>query len=150
MPTLNFQLKSSFTNTLAVQVTQKVDTYWFMYYFIRWHSIRPRSQRKNPKHSAILHGEMSALENAGRLPGKTYKDCTIYTTLSPCSMCTGAILLYGFKRVVMGENVNFLGNEKLLIENGVEVVNLNDQECIDLMAKFIKEKPQDWNEDIGE
>ena len=93
---------------------------------------------------------MSALENAGRLPGKTYKDCTIYTTLSPCSMCTGSILLYGFKRVVMGENVNFLGNEKLLIENGVEVVNLNDQECIDLMAKFIKEKPQDWNEDIGE
>lgn len=93
---------------------------------------------------------MSALENAGRLPGKTYKDCTIYTTLSPCSMCTGAILLYGFKRVVMGENVNFLGNEKLLIENGVEVVNLNDQVCIDLMAKFIKEKPQDWNEDIGE
>ncbi|EMG45712.1 Cytosine deaminase [Candida maltosa Xu316] len=102
------------------------------------------------KRSAILHGEMSALEDAGRLPGKAYKDCTIYTTLSPCNMCTGAILLYGIKRVVMGENVNFYGGEKLLEQNGVEVINLDDDECKELMAKFIKERPEDWNEDIGE
>ncbi|KAG4407971.1 Cytosine deaminase [Candida tropicalis] len=102
------------------------------------------------KGSAILHGEMSALEDAGRLPGKAYKDCTIYTTLSPCNMCTGAILLYGIKRVVMGENVNFQGAEDLLRANGVEVINLDDNDCKEIMSKFIKERPTDWNEDIGE
>lgn len=100
--------------------------------------------------SAILHGEMSALENAGRLPGKTYKDCTMYTTLSPCNMCSGACLLYGIKRVVLGENENFQGAEELLKSQGVEVVNMDDQDCKDLMKKFIDERPQDWFEDIGE
>lgn len=100
--------------------------------------------------SAILHGEMSALENAGRLPGKTYKDCTMYTTLSPCNMCSGACLLYGIKRVVLGENENFQGAEELLKSKGVEVVNMDDQDCKDLMKKFIDERPQDWFEDIGE
>lgn len=100
--------------------------------------------------SATLHGEMSALENAGRLPGKTYKNCTMYTTLSPCNMCTGACLLYGIKRVVLGENVNFQGAEELLRTNGVEVVNMDDGECKALMKKFIDERPEDWFEDIGE
>lgn len=102
------------------------------------------------KASAILHGEMAALENAGRLEGKAYKNCTMYTTLSPCSMCTGACLLYGVKRVVLGENANFVGAEDWLRAKGVEVVNMDNQECKDLMAKFIKERPEDWFEDIGE
>lgn len=99
--------------------------------------------------SATLHGEMSALENAGRLPGSVYKGCTMYTTLSPCHMCSGACLLYGIKRVVLGENVNFVGAEDLLKSKGVEVINLDNQECKDLMKKFIDERPQDWFEDIG-
>lgn len=102
------------------------------------------------KSSATLHGEISTLENAGRLPGKMYKDATMYTTLSPCLMCTGACLMYGVKRVVLGENENFLGGEDLLRSKGVEVVNMNNQECKDLMAKFIKEEPEKWFEDIGE
>lgn len=102
------------------------------------------------KASAILHGEMAALENAGRLEGKAYKNCTMYTTLSPCSMCTGACLLYGVKRVVLGENANFVGAEDWLRAKGVEVVNMDNQECKHLMAKFIKERPEDWFEDIGE
>jgi len=102
------------------------------------------------KSSATLHGEISTLENAGRLPGKSYKNATMYTTLSPCIMCTGACLLYGVKRVVLGENDNFVGGEDLLRSRGVEVVNLDDKDCKELMAKFIKEKPQEWDEDIGE
>ncbi|EGW30351.1 cytosine deaminase [Spathaspora passalidarum NRRL Y-27907] len=102
------------------------------------------------KGSATLHGETSALENAGRLPGKVYKDCTMYTTLSPCHMCTGAVLLYGIKRVVMGENANFVGAEHVLKSEGVEIVNLDDAECKALMKKFIDERPEEWNEDIGE
>ncbi|ONH68939.1 Cytosine deaminase [Cyberlindnera fabianii] len=101
------------------------------------------------KSSATLHGEISTLENAGRLKGNVYKNCTMYTTLSPCDMCTGAILMYGIKRVVMGENDTFVGGEDYLRQRGVEVVNLDNQECKDLMAKFIKEKPEEWNEDIG-
>ncbi len=101
------------------------------------------------KGSAVLHGEMSALENAGRLPGKAYKDVTLYSTLSPCHMCTGAILLYSIKRVVVGENVNFQGPEELLRSKGVEVINVNDERCKDIMATFIREKPTEWNEDIG-
>lgn len=92
---------------------------------------------------------MSVLENAGRLPATTYRDCTMYTTLSPCSMCTGAILLYGIKRVVVGENETFMGGEALLKQHGVEVVNLNDEGCKEILQKFIEEKPQCWNEDIG-
>lgn len=101
------------------------------------------------KESAILHGEMSTLENAGRLSGDVYKNCTMYTTLSPCYMCSGACRMYGIKRVVMGENTNFQGAEKWLEQNGIEVVNVDDQDCKDLMGKFIKERPQDWYEDIG-
>ncbi|CAN3376649.1 hypothetical protein DIURU_004437 [Diutina rugosa] len=102
------------------------------------------------KGSATLHGETSCLENAGRLNGKVYKNCTMYTTLSPCPMCTGACLLYGIKRVVMGENTNFVGAEEWLKHEGVELVNLDHQGCKDLMKKFIDERPEDWNEDIGE
>ena len=106
--------------------------------------------RRVQQGSAILHGEMDAFENAGRQPASVYKACTLYTTLSPCPMCTGAILLYGIPKVVIGENTTFLGSETLLKENGVEVVVLNNQECIDLMNDFIKAKPELWNEDIGE
>ena len=100
--------------------------------------------------SVVLHGEMDALENAGRLPASVYRDCTLYTTLSPCPMCSGAILLYGIPKVVVGENKTFLGSEKLLRENGVEVVILNDQRCIDLMQGFISNNSNLWNEDIGQ
>ena len=98
----------------------------------------------------VLHGEMDALENAGRQPAAVYRDCTIYTTLSPCPMCTGAILLYGIPRVVVGENVTFQGDEALLRSRGVLVEVLQDDECIRLMREFIAEQPKLWNEDIGE
>jgi len=100
--------------------------------------------------SVVLHGEMDALENAQRQAAAIYKECTIYTTLSPCPMCTGAILLYGIPRVVIGENKNFLGAEELLKNNGVEVTVLDDPETIQMMGDFIKNKPELWNEDIGE
>ncbi|KZF25939.1 cytosine deaminase [Xylona heveae TC161] len=100
--------------------------------------------------SAILHGEMSALENAGRLPGSAYKGSTMYTTLSPCDMCTGACIMYGVARVVIGENETFLGGEDYLKKRGIEVINLNNSECKQLMAQFIHDKPQLWYEDIGE
>ena len=106
--------------------------------------------RRVQQGSAILHGEMDALENAGRHPAKTYRESTIYTTLSPCSMCTGAILLYGIGRVVIGENQNFLGEEDLLKARGVDVEVIQDPRCIAMMAQFIQEAPQLWNEDIGE
>lgn len=99
--------------------------------------------------SAVLHGEMDALENAGRLPASVYKECTIYTTLSPCSMCSGAILLYGIPRVIVGENQTFMGEEDLLRSRGVEVEVVNNQECFELMQKFISENLEIWNEDIG-
>ncbi len=102
------------------------------------------------KGSAILHGEMDALENAGRLPASTYRECTIYTTLSPCSMCSGTMLLYGIPKVVIGENKTFVGQEDWLKQHGVEVEVIDNQACIDLMEKFILEKPEIWNEDIGE
>lgn len=99
--------------------------------------------------SAILHGEMSALENAGRQPAKVYQASVLYTTLSPCAMCTGAILLYGIPRIVIGENVSFMGEEALLKSHGVEVSVLQNTECISLMQQFIRIQPQLWNEDIG-
>ncbi|TXK37035.1 nucleoside deaminase [Pontibacter qinzhouensis] len=99
--------------------------------------------------SAILHGEMDALENAGRQPAAVYKDCTIYTTLSPCPMCSGTILLYGIPRVVVGENRTFMGEEELLKARGVTITVVNDEACYNLMQQFIKEKPALWNEDIG-
>jgi len=100
--------------------------------------------------SPTLHGEMDALENAGRLPAKTYRESVLYTTLSPCPMCTGAILLYGIPKVIIGENSTFMGEEQLLKSRGVEVVVLNDEECKRLMNEFISTKPELWNEDIGE
>lgn len=100
--------------------------------------------------SAIRHGETDALENAGRLSAATYRRATMYTTLSPCSMCTGAILLYDIPRVVLGENTTFLGAEELLRSHGVEVVNASSQRCVELMTDFIAEHPDLWNEDIGE
>ncbi|PRY09970.1 cytosine deaminase [Pontibacter ummariensis] len=99
--------------------------------------------------SVVLHGEMDALENAGRLPAAVYKECTIYTTLSPCSMCSGTILLYGIPKVVIGENKTFMGEEELLRSRGVEVEVANNAECYNLMQQFIEEKPSLWNEDIG-
>jgi cytosine deaminase len=99
--------------------------------------------------SAIRHGETDCLENAGRLPASTYARATMYTTLSPCDMCTGAILLYGIPRVVLGENATFLGGEDLLRARGVEVVDMASAECRQLMADFIADAPQLWNEDIG-
>ena len=105
--------------------------------------------RRVQKGSAILHGEMDALENAGRQPASVYKESVLYTTLSPCSMCSGAILLYGFQKVIIGENKTFMGEEELLKSRGVKVEVLNDQTCIDMMTKFIEDKPTLWNEDIG-
>ncbi|KZT24328.1 cytosine deaminase [Neolentinus lepideus HHB14362 ss-1] len=102
------------------------------------------------KESATLHGEISALENTGRLKAGVYRGSTIYTTLSPCIMCTGAILLYRFPRVVIGENRNYVGGEELLKKNGVEVVVVDDERCKELMERFIREKPEIWYEDIGE
>jgi creatinine deaminase len=106
--------------------------------------------RRVQEGSAIKHGETDALENAGRLSADIYRRSTMYTTLSPCPMCTGAILLYGIPRVVMGENRTFVGAEDLLRSEGVEVVNLDLEECHGMMAEFIEAHPELWNEDIGE
>jgi creatinine deaminase len=106
--------------------------------------------RRVQKGSAILHGEMDALENAGRQPARVYRECTIYTTLSPCAMCSGTILLYGIPRVVVGENHTFLGEEELLRSRGVAVDVLQDARCQELMAQFIRAQPSLWAEDIGE
>lgn len=100
--------------------------------------------------SPILHGEMDAFENAGRQPAKVYRESVLYTTLSPCSMCSGAILLYNIPKVIIGENKTFLGEEELLKSRGVAIEVLQNSDCIDLMNKFIKNSPQLWNEDIGE
>ncbi|MCS4504798.1 tRNA-specific adenosine deaminase [wastewater metagenome] len=99
--------------------------------------------------SAIRHAEMDALENAGRLPASAYRASTLYTTLSPCPMCTGAILLYGIPRVIIGENRTFTGEEALLRSRGVTVEVLQETACIELMSAFIRERPELWNEDIG-
>ncbi len=106
--------------------------------------------RRVQKGSAILHGEMDALENAGRHPASVYRQSTLYTTLSPCSMCSGAILLYGIPRVVIGENKTFMGEEGLLRSRGVETTVLDDAACKELMRQFTAAKPSLWNEDIGE
>ncbi|MFA4924942.1 MAG: nucleoside deaminase [Ignavibacteriaceae bacterium] len=105
--------------------------------------------RRVQKGSVILHSEMDAFENAGRQPALVYRECTLYTTLSPCPMCTGAMLLYGIPKVVIGENKTFLGDEDLLKERGVEVEVLNDESCIEMMTNFITHNPELWNEDIG-
>ncbi len=105
--------------------------------------------RRVQKGSAILHGETDALEHAGRQPASLYRESVLYTTLSPCAMCSGAILLYGIPRVVVGENRTFMGEEELLRSRGVQVEVLQNEECISLMRTFIAEKPELWNEDIG-
>ena len=105
--------------------------------------------RRVQRGSAVLHGEMDALENAGRHPARVYAESVVYTTLSPCAMCTGAILLYRIPRVVVGENQTFMGEEQLLRERGVVVEVLQDVRCVELMRRFIREHPQLWNEDIG-
>src|SRR4051794_7311824 len=105
--------------------------------------------RRVQKGSPTLHGEMDALENAGRLPAAVYLKCDLYTTLSPCAMCSGAILLYRIPRVVVGENQTFMGEEALLRSRGVAVDVVQDPRCIDLMRRFIAANPTLWNEDIG-
>ena len=105
--------------------------------------------RRVQQGSAILHGEMDAFENAGRQPASVYRDAVLYTTLSPCSMCSGAILLYGIPRVIVGENQTFMGEEALLRSRGVQVEVLQDETCIQLMREFIAARPELWNEDIG-
>ena len=106
--------------------------------------------RRIQRGSPTLHAEMDALENAGRLPAGVYRESIIYTTLSPCSMCSGAILLYGIPRVIVGENVTFMGEEDLLRARGVTAEVLQDESCVELMTRFIRERPELWNEDIGE
>jgi cytosine deaminase len=106
--------------------------------------------RRVQKGSAVLHGEMDALENSGRQLASVYRECVLYTTLSPCSMCSGAVLLYNIPKVIIGENKTFLGEEELLKSHGVKIEVLQNPECIDLMAEFIFSHPDLWNEDIGE
>ena len=105
--------------------------------------------RRVQQGSAILHGEMAALENAGRQPASVYHESVLYTTLSPCAMCSGAILLYGIPKVVVGENRTYLGEEDLLRSRGVQVDVLQDALCVALMSSFIASRPELWNEDIG-
>jgi cytosine deaminase len=113
------------------------------------HIIGRGHNRRIQRGSAILHGEMDAFENTGRQPAKVYRESVIYTTLSPCAMCSGAILLYGIPHVIVGENISFMGEEALLRSRGVQVEVLQNQECIQLMQSFITNQPALWNEDIG-
>jgi cytosine deaminase len=106
--------------------------------------------RRVQQGSCVLHGEMDALENAGRQPASVYRDSVIYTTLSPCSMCSGAIALYGIPKVVVGENTTFMGEEKWLKDKGIDLDVWQDEECIAMMQQFIADSPALWNEDIGE
>ena len=105
--------------------------------------------RRVQSRSAVLHGEMDALERAGRQAASVYRECTLYTTLSPCAMCTGAILLYGIPHVIVGENQTFMGEEALLRSRGVRVDVVQDERCVAMMQAFIAEHPELWNEDIG-
>lgn len=106
--------------------------------------------RRVQQGSAILHGEMDAFERVGRQPASVYRECVLYTTLSPCPMCSGAIALYGIPKVVVGENRTFMGEEQWLRSRGVQVEVLQDPDCIALMQGFIARSPELWNEDIGE
>jgi creatinine deaminase len=105
--------------------------------------------RRVQRGSTILHAEMDALENAGRQPASVYRESTLYTTLSPCAMCSGAIMLYGIPKVVIGENQTFMGEETLLRSRGVQVEVLQEAACVELMHNFIANNPELWNEDIG-
>lgn len=102
------------------------------------------------KGSAVLHAEMDCLENAGRIKASDYKRAVLYSTLSPCDMCSGAVLLYGILKVIIGENRTFTGPEDYVRSRGVEVIVLDNEECYQLMQKFIEKNPELWNEDIGE
>ena len=104
--------------------------------------------RRVQKGSTVLHGEMDAFENAGRQTAKVYRKCILFTTLSPCPMCSGAILLYGIPKIIVGDNQTFLG-EELLRSRGVDVEVLQNKDCLEMMRQFIQEKPELWNEDIG-
>lgn len=106
--------------------------------------------RRVQEGSAIKHGEMDAFENAGRQPARVYREATLYTTLSPCAMCSGAILLYGIRKIIVGEHETFMGEEELLRSRGVQVDVVHNPICIALMKQFIADKPELWNEDIGE
>ncbi len=106
--------------------------------------------RRVQRGSTILHAEMDALENAGRQPASFYRDCTLYTTLSPCAMCSGAVLLYGIPRIVIGEHTSFLGEEQWLAHHGVHIQIAHDARCIELMRSFMERNPTLWAEDIGE
>ena len=109
-----------------------------------------RGHNQRVQHGSVIHhAEMNCLENTGRLPGRVYRECVLYSTLSPCPMCSGAALLYGIPRVVIGENVTFQGPEDYVRSQGVQLENLNDTECIELMREFIEKNPALWNEDIG-
>lgn len=109
-----------------------------------------RGHNQRVQHGSVIHhGEMNALENAGRQPARIYERCTIYTTLSPCPMCSGAIKLYKIPRVVVGENITFQGDEEHLRQAGITVEVLQNEECIRLMRDFIAARPELWNEDIG-
>lgn len=105
--------------------------------------------RRVQQGSTVLHGEMDALENAGRQPASVYRECTLYTTLSPCPMCSGAILLYGIPKVIVGENTTFMGEEEHLRNRGVQLDVVHDETCIQMMKSFIADRPELWNEDIG-
>src|SRR6266850_1078263 len=105
--------------------------------------------RRVQRGSAVLHGEMDALERAGRQPASVYRESVMYTTLSPCAMCSGAILLYGIPHVIVGENRTFMGEEEWLRARGVRVEVMQDARCIQLMTEFINARPELWNEDIG-
>jgi creatinine deaminase len=105
-----------------------------------------RIQKKNP----ILHGEMDALANAGRHPAHIYQHCILYTTLSPCAMCSGAIVLYQIPEVVIGENQTFQGEEAYLLAKGVKLTQMQDANCVGMMQRFIQQNPQLWHEDIGQ
>ncbi|KPW34316.1 cytosine deaminase [Pseudomonas syringae] len=106
--------------------------------------------RRVQEGSATRHGEMDALENAGRQPASVYREAVLYTTLSPCAMCSGAILLYGIRKVIVGENQSFMGEEALLRSRGVQIEVLDNERCKHMMQGFISDKPELWNEDIGE
>ncbi|MFW9927166.1 MAG: nucleoside deaminase [Candidatus Thorarchaeota archaeon] len=110
---------------------------------------RGHNQRMQ-KGSVVLHAEMDCLENAGRLKAKDYRKSVLFSTLSPCDMCSGAVLLYGIPKVIVGENITFQGPEEYLRRRGVDVVVINDTECVEMMERFIEENPILWNEDIGE
>jgi cytosine deaminase len=105
--------------------------------------------RRVQRHSAILHAEMDAIENAGRLTSKEYARATLYSTLSPCDMCSGMALLYKIRRIVIGENKTFQGPEQYVRQRGVEITLVNDPRCVELMREFIERQPTLWNEDIG-